>query len=175
MKNIHQYKNTSLVNKVFDGAFKKYDMMNDIMSLGTHRIWKQQFVDTVILENNNTIVDMASGTGDISRLLIQKNKSKEIIRIEPNFNMLNQNIDEFKSYKNIKHLCSYAETVPLKNNSIDAYLISFGLRNISKLDIALKEAFRILKKGGGFYCLEFYKVNKPILREIYNFYSRKSI
>jgi demethylmenaquinone methyltransferase/2-methoxy-6-polyprenyl-1,4-benzoquinol methylase len=172
MKNIHQYKNTSLVNKVFDGAFKKYDMMNDIMSLGTHRIWKQQFVDTVILENNNTIVDMASGTGDISRLLIQKNKSKEIIRIEPNFNMLNQNIDEFKSYKNIKHLCSYAETVPLKNNSIDAYLISFGLRNISKLDIALKEAFRILKKGGGFYCLEFYKVNKPILREIYNFYSK---
>lgn len=172
MKNIHQYKNTSLVNKVFDGAFKKYDMMNDIMSLGAHRIWKQQFVDTVILENNNTIVDMASGTGDISRLLIQKNKSKEIIRIEPNFNMLNQNIDEFKSYKNIKHLCSYAETVPLKNNSIDAYLISFGLRNISKLDIALKEAFRILKKGGGFYCLEFYKVNKPILREIYNFYSK---
>jgi demethylmenaquinone methyltransferase/2-methoxy-6-polyprenyl-1,4-benzoquinol methylase len=172
MKNIHQYKNTSLVNKVFDGAFKKYDMMNDIMSLGTHRIWKQQFVDTVILENNNTIVDMASGTGDISRLLIQKNKSKEIIRIEPNFNMLNQNIDEFKNYKNIKHLCSYAETVPLKNNSIDAYLISFGLRNISKLDIALKEAFRILKKGGGFYCLEFYKVNKPILREIYNFYSK---
>lgn len=172
MKNIHQYKNTSLVNKVFDGAFKKYDMMNDIMSLGTHRIWKQQFVDTVVLENNNTIVDMASGTGDISRLLIQKNKSKEIIRIEPNFNMLNQNIDEFKSYKNIKHLCSYAETVPLKNNSIDAYLISFGLRNISKLDIALKEAFRILKKGGGFYCLEFYKVNKPILREIYNFYSK---
>jgi demethylmenaquinone methyltransferase/2-methoxy-6-polyprenyl-1,4-benzoquinol methylase len=172
MKNIHQYKNTSLVNKVFDGAFKKYDMMNDIMSLGTHRIWKQQFVDTVILENNNTIVDMASGTGDISRLLIQKNKKKEIIRIEPNFNMLNQNIDEFKSYKNIKHLCSYAETVPLKNNSIDAYLISFGLRNISKLDIALKEAFRILKKGGGFYCLEFYKVNKPILREIYNFYSK---
>ena len=172
MKNIHQYKNTSLVNKVFDGAFKKYDMMNDIMSLGTHRIWKQQFVDTVILENNNTIVDMASGTGDISRLLIQKNKSKEIIRIEPNFNMLNQNIDEFKNYKNIKHLCSYAETVPLKNNSIDAYLISFGLRNISKLDIALKEAFRILKKGGGFYCLEFYKVNKPILRKIYNFYSK---
>ena len=79
MKNIHQYKNTSLVNKVFDGAFKKYDMMNDIMSLGTHRIWKQQFVDTVILENNNTIVDMASGTGDISRLLIQKNKSKETV------------------------------------------------------------------------------------------------
>ena len=77
MKNIHQYKNTSLVNKVFDGAFKKYDMMNDIMSLGTHRIWKQQFVDTVILENNNIIVDMASGTGDISKLLIQKTKAKK--------------------------------------------------------------------------------------------------
>ena len=172
MKNIHQYKNTNLVNKVFDNAYKKYDLMNDVMSMGTHRIWKQQFVNSIELENNGTIVDMASGTGDISRLLLKKTQNNKIIRIEPNYNMLNQNINEFRIFKNIKHICSYAESIPLKNNSIDSYLISFGLRNISKLDLALREAFRILKKGGGFYCLEFYKVNKPVLKEIYNLYSK---
>ena len=78
MKNIHQYKNTDLVNKVFDNAYKKYDLMNDVMSMGTHRIWKQQFVNSIELENNDTIVDMASGTGDISRLLLKKTQNKKI-------------------------------------------------------------------------------------------------
>ena len=94
---------------------------------------------------------MASGTGDISQLILKKNKHQKIYRIEPNFNMLNHNISKFSNYNNIKHICSYAENVPLKSQTIDVYLISFGLRNVSEIDSVLSEAFRILKKGGGFF------------------------
>ena len=86
--------------------------------------------------------------------------------------MLNHNISKFNKFNNVKHICSYAENIPLKSQTIDIYLISFGLRNVSKIDDVLSEAFRVLKKGGGFFCLEFYKVNKPFLGEFYKFYSK---
>ena len=171
MKNIHQYKNKNYVNSVFD-VHQNYDLMNDIMSFGTHRLWKQDFVNSIEFESKNKIIDMASGTGDISKLILKKNSHQNIYRIEPNFNMINNNIQKFKKYKNVKNICSYAENIPLKDNFVDTYIISFGLRNTTHIDNALSEAFRVLKKGGGFYCLEFYKVNKPILSNIYNFYSK---
>jgi len=172
MKNIHQYKNKNYVNSVFDDVHQNYDLMNDIMSFGTHRLWKQDFVNSIEFESKNKIIDMASGTGDISKLILKKNSHQNIYRIEPNFNMINNNIQKFKKYKNVKNICSYAENIPLKDNFVDTYIISFGLRNTTHIDNALSEAFRVLKKGGGFYCLEFYKVNKPILSNIYNFYSK---
>ena len=172
MKNIHHYKNKKLVNNVFDYVYQNYDLMNDIMSFGSHRLWKEEFVKSLDLNLEYKIVDMASGTGDISYSILKKNKLQKIYRIEPNFNMLNHNISKFNNFKNIKHICSYAENVPLRSQIIDVYLISFGLRNVSQIDNALNEAFRILKKGGGFFCLEFYKVNKPILGQLYNLYSK---
>ena len=172
MKNIHHYKNKKLVNNVFDNVYQNYDLMNDIMSFGSHRLWKEEFVKSLDLNLEYKIVDMASGTGDISYSILKKNKLQKIYRIEPNFNMLNHNISKFNNFKNIKHICSYAENVPLRSQIIDVYLISFGLRNVSQIDNALNEAFRILKKGGGFFCLEFYKVNKPILGQLYNLYSK---
>ena len=172
MKNIHQYKDKKFVNNVFDNVYQNYDLMNDIMSFGSHRLWKEEFIKSLDLNLEHKIVDMASGTGDIPRLILKKNKHQKIYRIEPNFNMLNHNISEFSNFGNIKHICSYAENVPLKNQTIGVYLISFGLRNVSELDSVLSEAFRILKKGGGFFCLEFYKVNKPILSKLYKLYSR---
>lgn len=173
MKNIHQHKNTDFVNDVFDNVHKNYDLMNDVMSLGTHRIWKKDFVNMMDLSYPQKIIDMASGTGDITKLLLKKiDQESEIVRIEPNFKMLSQNISEFKKFSNVKNLCSYAENIPLKKNSMDIYCISFGLRNITKLDQALNEAFNVLKKGGRFYCLEFYKVKKPILKNLYNVYSK---
>ncbi len=172
MKNIHQMKDIDLVNDIFDNAYQNYDCMNDIMSFGTHRIWKQQFIDSVEISSTDQIIDMASGTGDISKLILKKNIYQNIYRIEPNKKMLNYKIHEFEKFKNIKHICSYAENIPLTDNSINSYLISFGLRNISKLDQALKESFRVLKKGGGFYCLEFFKVKKPLIKNFYNLYSK---
>ena len=99
MKNIHQYKDKKLVNKVFDHAYKNYDLMNDIMSLGSHRLWKSQFVESLKLSDNEIIIDMASGTGDITKKILEKNNSQSIIRVEPNYNMLNNNISEFANFK----------------------------------------------------------------------------
>ena len=172
MKNIHQYKDKKFVNNIFDNVYENYDLMNDIMSLGSHRLWKKEFVKSLDINVNYKIVDMASGTGDISHLILKKNKCQKVYRIEPNFNMLNHNISKFKNFNNVKHICSYAENIPLKSQTIDIYLISFGLRNVSKIDDVLSEAFRILKKGGGFFCLEFYKVDKPFLGKLYKLYSK---
>ncbi len=140
MKNIHHYKNKKLVNNVFDNVYQNYDLMNDIMSFGSHRLWKEEFVKSLDLNLEYKIVDMASGTGDISYSILKKNKHQKIYRIEPNFNMLNHNISKFNNFKNIKHICSYAENVPLSNQIIDVYLISFGLRNVSEIDNVLSEA-----------------------------------
>ncbi len=172
MKNIHHIKDKKFVNNVFDNVYENYDLMNDIMSFGSHRLWKEKFVKSLDLDLKYKIVDMASGTGDISKLILKRNKYQKIYRIEPNFNMLNHNISKFKNFNNVKHICSYAENIPLKSQIIDVYLISFGLRNVSEIDKVLNEAFRILKKGGGFFCLEFYKIKKPILSKLYKLYSK---
>ena len=101
MKNIHHYKNKKLVNNVFDNVYQNYDLMNDIMSFGSHRLWKEEFVKSLDLNLEYKIVDMASGTGDISYSILKKNKHQKIYRIEPNFNMLNHNISKFNNFKNI--------------------------------------------------------------------------
>ena len=173
MKNIHHYKNKNYVNNIFDNVYENYDLMNDIMSFGAHRLWKQEFVRGIDINSNDIIVDMASGTGDISNLILKKNKNQKIYRIEPNLNMLKYNIPQFeKTFNQVQHICSYAEKIPLENKVADIYTISFGLRNISNINDALNEAFRILKKGGGFYCLEFYKVTKPVFNNLYKLYSK---
>tara|TARA_B100000989_G_scaffold40096_1_gene25465 strand:- start:1700 stop:2410 length:711 start_codon:yes stop_codon:yes gene_type:complete len=172
MKNIHLYKNNKIVNKVFDNVYQNYDLMNDIMSLGTHRLWKQQFINSIDISNSDYIIDMASGTGDISKIILKQNPNQKVLRVEPNKKMLNFSHNNFQKFKHTHSICGYAEEIPLKNNSINKYLISFGLRNVSNLDKSLKECFRVLKKGGGFYCLEFYKVNKPIFKDLYKLYSK---
>tara|TARA_B100000614_G_C14526697_1_gene484803 strand:- start:68 stop:778 length:711 start_codon:yes stop_codon:yes gene_type:complete len=172
MKNIHHHKDKKFVNNVFDSVYENYDLMNDIMSFGSHRLWKKEFINSLDLKMNQKVIDMASGTGDIAHLILKKNKNQKIYRIEPNFNMLNHNISKFDDYEGVHHICSYGENIPLESQVIDAYLISFGLRNVSKIDNVLREAFRILKKGGGFFCLEFYKINKPVLGKLYKLYSK---
>ncbi len=172
MKNIHHFKNKKYVNDVFDNVYQNYDFMNDIMSFGTHRLWKQEFVNSIEVKPEHNIIDMSSGTGDISNLILKKNSLQKILRIEPNYNMLNHKISKFNKFKEVRHVCGYAETIPLKDCSYDSYIISFGLRNVTKIDNVLNEAFRVLKKGSGFYCLEFYKVDKPIISGFYKFYSK---
>ena len=159
MKNIHHYKNKDYVNNVFDNVYENYDLMNDIMSFGAHRLWKQEFVKSIDLNASDVVIDMASGTGDIANLLLKKNKAQKIYRVEPNLNMLKYDLSKFENFKNVYNICGFAENIPLMDNAVNAYTISFGLRNISSLDRALNESFRILNKGGGFYCLEFYKVD----------------
>ena len=164
---------SKLVKKVFNKVYDKYDLMNDIMSLGTHRIWKKNLVSWVNPSKNSTVIDVASGTGDIAKLCLDKtNNSCEIVCVEPNEKMLSEGKRKLKRYNNLKWVLSSAENLPFKDNTFDYYVISFGIRNVTNLDKSLNEAYRVLKNGGRFYCLEFSKVDNEILKNIYKIYSK---
>ena len=162
-----------LVNSVFSEVHSKYDLMNDIMSLGVHRIWKNKFIDWMNPQPNTTLIDVASGTGDIAKLFIKKSKNtSKIVCVEPNTKMLKQGQNKLSKYRNVRWINSHAEKIPVHDDTFDYYSISYGIRNVSNINFALKEAFRVLKPGGKFLCLEFSKVQNENLRKIYEEYSK---
>ena len=164
---------TKLVNSVFSKVYKKYDLMNDIMSFGIHRVWKEKFVEWMSPHNNSKLIDVASGTGDIAKLFSNKNNnSSEIICIEPNKEMFEEGKKNLKELKNIKWIKAQAEKLPVKDNTYDYYSISYGIRNVTDINKALKEAHRVLKPGGRFMCLEFSKIDNEILNFFYKQYSK---
>ena len=160
-----------IVKKVFDKVYDDYDVMNDIMSLGSHRVWKKEFVKIINAKQNEIILDMSSGTGDIARLVCDHNEYKQITRIDPNYLMLQKGTKFFKMNNKVFEICATAEEVPIANDTVDTYAISFGIRNTYDTQKALDEAYRITKKGGKFACLEFFKITKPILKGLYKIYS----
>ena len=172
MKSTIQDKN-KLVNSVFSSVYKKYDFMNDLMSLGIHRLWKEKFIDWMNPQPNTKLIDVASGTGDIAKLFFMKTKKTgEITCIEPNKNMLEQGQRRLKKNSNINWVNAAAEKIPFKDNTFDYYSISYGIRNVSNINITLKEALRVLKPGGRFMCLEFSKINNELLNFFYEKYSK---
>ena len=172
MKTLHK-NSERLVTKVFKDVFDKYDLMNDLMSLGIHRLWKKDFIDWLNPQKNSILIDVASGTGDIAKLYLDKiNNIGEVICVDENKGMLSLSKKKFEAEKNIKWFCNNAEKLPFKNNYFDYYTISFGIRNVSSLDAALKEAYRVLKPGGRFLCLEFSKVKNDALNKFYKIYSK---
>ncbi len=143
------------------------------MSFGAHRVWKNKLLDWMNPQINNTLVDVASGTGDIAKIFSRKiNHSSEISCVEPNTEMYIEGRNSLKNFKNIKWFKASAEKLPFKENSFDFYTISYGLRNVSNINLALKEANRVLKPGGRFLCLEFSKVDNEIINLIYQKYSK---
>ena len=168
------YKNSKRpVTKVFQDVFDKYDLTNDLMSLGIHRLWKKNFIDWLNPQKNTALIDVASGTGDIAKLYLNKiNYKGYVCCVDKNKGMLDLNKRKFKVNSNIKWFCNSAEKLPFKNNHFDYYTISFGMRNVSNLNYALKEAYRVLKPGGRFLCLEFSKVKSEILNRFYKTYSK---
>ena len=171
MKTYH--KNTErLATKIFKDVFDKYDLMNDLMSFGVHRYWKKEFINMLNPQVNTKLIDVASGTGDIAKLFLKKIHYNGLVYcIDESKEMLTLNKDKFEGADNVKWYCNNAEKLPFKNNYFDYYTISFGIRNISKIDIALKEAYRVLKPGGRFLCLEFSKVENDLLNKFYKTYS----
>jgi demethylmenaquinone methyltransferase/2-methoxy-6-polyprenyl-1,4-benzoquinol methylase len=164
---------TKLVNSVFSRVYKKYDLMNDIMSFGVHRLWKEKFIDWMNPCSDSTLIDVASGTGDIAKLFSKKNNnSSEIICIEPNLGMIKEGEANLKEFKNIKWVKAQAEKLPVKDNTFDFYSISYGIRNVTDINKSLSEAFRVLKPGGRFMCLEFSKIDNEILNFLYKQYSK---
>ena len=162
-----------LVENVFNQVFNKYDLMNDFMSMGVHRYWKKSLINMMNPRNNRKLIDVACGTGDVGKLFLDStNKEAEITCIDPNKGMIGQGKQKLSNYKNVKWVISPAEKLPIADNSFDYYTISFGLRNTKNLNKALSEAYRVLKPGGRYLCLEFSKIQNSNLDFIYKKYSK---
>ncbi len=164
---------SKLVNSVFSKVYNKYDLMNDVMSLGIHRIWKDKFIDWMNPFENSSLIDVASGTGDIAKLFSLRSKNLPMITcIEPNEEMLKRGKSNLKNFNNIQWIKSMAETLPVNDNMYDFYSISYGIRNVADINKTLKEAYRVLKPGGRFMCLEFSKIDNELLNFLYKNYSK---
>ena len=172
MNNYNQDK-TKLVNSVFDMVHNNYDLMNDLMSLGVHRLWKKNLINWMQPQPGDKIVDVAAGTGDLAKMISQKNDNKNIFCcVEPNKGMFDTGVNKLKFFTNIKWYLNSAEKLPFKEDTFDFYTISYGIRNVTDINQCLKEAYRVLKPGGRFFCLEFSKVENKILNFFYQKYSK---
>tara|TARA_Y100000816_G_scaffold291659_1_gene283728 strand:+ start:4306 stop:5010 length:705 start_codon:yes stop_codon:yes gene_type:complete len=162
-----------LVENVFDQVYDKYDLMNDLMSLGVHRLWKKNLLNMINPSQNKHLIDVACGTGDIAKLFLNSvNRDFKVTCVDPNKNMIKKGKEKLNEYKNLNWIVSPAEKLPVSSNTYDFYTISFGLRNTKDLKKTLQEAYRVLKPGGRFLCLEFSKINNTNLEFVYKSYSK---
>ena len=162
-----------LVQSVFDRVYNKYDLMNDFMSLGIHRLWKKNLINMMNPSLKSNLIDVACGTGDIGKLFLDNTKKDlEITCVDPNKGMITRGKEKLYKYKNIDWVIAPAENLPVLDNTFDYYTISFGLRNTKNISKALSEAYRVLKPGGRFLCLEFSKIQNSNLDSVYKNYSK---
>ena len=162
-----------LVQNVFNQVYDRYDLMNDVMSLGVHRLWKKSLINMMNPSPNQKLIDVACGTGDIAKLYLDNvNKQSQITCLDPNQGMINKGKEKLKKFKKLDWIIAPAENIPISKNSFDFYTISFGLRNTKNLNKALSEAYRVLKPGGRYLCLEFSKIQNSNLEFIYKNYSK---
>ena len=161
------------VQNVFNKVYDKYDLMNDFMSFGIHRLWKKDIINWMAPYPKKKLIDMACGTGDLGKLFLESTKYEaKVLFVDPNSKMLEKGKERLKKHKNISWKKGIAEKVPVPSNYFDYYTISFGLRNTKNINKSLKEAYRVLKPGGRFFCLEFSKVQNSQLNAFYKNYSR---
>ena len=162
-----------LVENVFNQVYDNYDLMNDFMSLGIHRLWKKTLLNMMNPSNNQKLIDVACGTGDVAKkFLSYVDKPGQIICVDPNELMIRKGKEKLNNYNNLKWIIASAEKLPIRDNKFDFYTISFGLRNTKNLKEALDEAYRVLKPGGRYFCLEFSKIQNAGLNFIYKNYSK---
>lgn len=164
----------TLVREVFDKVAGKYDIMNDLMSLGTHRVWKKLLMRAFPLKAGMKIVDMSAGTGDISREILKREPNVQVFAIDPSSAMVREGKKKLTNsgyVKGINWIIGRGEKVPLASSSMDLYVIVFGLRNVTDIPQTLKEARRVLKKKGRLLCLEFVPNSMGALQRLYDFYS----
>ena len=162
---------TSRVRGVFSSVASSYDIMNDLMSGGMHRLWKNHFVGRVKPRRGETILDMAGGTGDIAFRMAPSGARITVADINPE--MLAVGIDRAgkRGLSGFTWAEENAETLSFSAKSFDAYTIAFGIRNVTHIDKALAEAHRVLRYGGRFFCLEFSTTTWPGFKEAYDLYS----
>jgi demethylmenaquinone methyltransferase / 2-methoxy-6-polyprenyl-1,4-benzoquinol methylase len=170
-----------LVDDVFHKVADRYDLMNDLMSFGLHRVWKDILVAKVRPPRDRPFahLDVAGGTGDVAfRVAEAGGKSTRVVALDVNAEMLRvgrERANKRRDSERVTFVEGDAERLPLPDNSFDAYTIAFGIRNVPRIDKALMEAYRVLKRGGRFLCLEFSRIDAPILDRIYDAYSFAAI
>jgi len=163
------------VKGVFDSVAGNYDIMNDVMSMGIHRVWKRQTIDLSGVRPGNTVLDLAGGTGDLTKAFAKRvGKDGKVVLADINESMVrvgrDRLIDEGVG-RNVEYTITNAEALAFPDNTFDIATIAFGLRNVTHKDVALKELCRVLKPGGQLLVLEFSKVTHPALAKLYDFYS----
>lgn len=172
------------VNAVFENVAAKYDLMNDVMSCGVHRLWKDQFVEMLNPGEGTKLLDVAGGTGDITfrclKHLKGKHESGSVTVCDINPAMLREGRSRAAHVKHgadssISWVEGNAEKLPFESDSFSAYTIAFGMRNVTDIKQALAEAYRVLQPGGRFLCLEFSHVEQRTLRKVYDLYSLQAI
>ena len=166
---------TQRVGAVFSNVAAKYDVMNDAMSGGMHRLWKDRFVRRVKPQPGEAVLDMAGGTGDIAFRMTAR--GAEVTVADINQDMLDVGIERAmeRGIDGLAWSCQNAETLSYPSRMFDAYTIAFGIRNVTRIDRALAEARRVLKHGGRFFCLEFSTTEWPGFKEAYDLYSHRLV
>jgi demethylmenaquinone methyltransferase/2-methoxy-6-polyprenyl-1,4-benzoquinol methylase len=163
-----------LVKGVFDSVASNYDLMNDVMSLGTHRLWKNYTIASSNASKGDKVLDIAGGTGDLAIKFRKKvGDSGKVILSDINGSMLEEGRKSLINHGviDVDFIQANAESLPFKDNTFDCVSIAFGLRNVTHKNIALKQMHRVLKKGGSLLVLEFSKVENEMLEKIYDAYS----
>ena len=173
-KHVTPDEKTGLVRDVFDSVAPKYDLMNDLMSGGLHRLWKDRLVRQIRPRPGQKFLDVAGGTGDVAFRILKKAPGAEVTVLDINPHMLEVGRDRATDrgwLNNFEWVTGNAESLPFPDNSFDVYTIAFGLRNVTHIDNALKEAARVLKPGGRFFCMEFSRVESAMLSKAYDAWS----
>ncbi len=166
---------TRRVGGVFTSVARNYDLMNDLMSGGMHRIWKNRFVAKVKPRRAEAILDMAGGTGDIAFRMAERGARVTVSDINPDMLAVGMERAKERSIQDLTWQVENAERLSFADSSFDAYTIAFGIRNVTDIPAALREAHRVLKRGGRFYCLEFSTSEWPGFGELYDRYSEHLI
>src|SRR5690606_3266080 len=180
-RNVASGEKQGLVNEVFHSVAKRYDMMNDLMSAGMHRLWKDGMVAWLNPPRRPgwKLLDVAGGTGDIAFRVVDASRGNAHATVlDINGSMLEVGRDR-AAKRGLAEQTTFveanAEELPFEDGSFDAYTIAFGIRNVPRIDVALSEAFRVLKPGGRFLCLEFSEVDMPLLDRVYDAWSFNAI
>ncbi len=170
-RNVAAREKAPLVRSLFGRVAGRYDLMNDLMSLGLHRLWKESLLDELRPRPRMHLLDVAGGTGDIAYRFLDRAPAGRVTVADASRAMLEIGRARMRRGIEIEWLCADAEALPLPDRSVDAYVIAFGLRNVTRRETALAEARRVLRPGGRFLCLEFSHVAVPLLGPVYDRYS----
>lgn len=174
-KTVKRDEKESLVANVFHSVAAKYDLMNDVMSFGMHRLWKKITIDTLAPKSHDILLDLASGTGDLAKTIVKRlGKEGRLVMSDINESMLQMGVNKLTDAGCIDSLSAVqadAEKLPFLDNQFNGITIAFGLRNVTNKEYALREAYRVLKPGGKLLVLEFSKPVNKTFSQLYDLYS----